>query len=230
MKVVILAGGLGSRLSEYTQTIPKPMVKIINTPIIVHIMKHYAKYGFKDFIIATGYKSKIIKNFFKKKIKDWNVRIVNTGKNTMTGGRIKRLKKIINQETFMLTYGDGLSNVNLNSLLRFHKKNKNVATLTAVRPPARFGAIKIHGAKVTYFKEKSNLDEGWINGGFFIFEPKIFNYLKNDNTYLEREPMQMISKKKKLGAFKHRGYWQCMDTKRDKEILEKSIREKKYKI
>tara|TARA_Y100000590_G_scaffold334328_1_gene380434 strand:+ start:5833 stop:6525 length:693 start_codon:yes stop_codon:yes gene_type:complete len=230
MKVVILAGGLGSRLSEYTKTIPKPMVKIKNIPIIVHIMKHYSKYGYKDFIIATGYKSKIIKNFFKRKISNWNVRIVNTGKNTMTGGRIKRLKKIINQETFMLTYGDGLSNVNLNSLLKFHKKKKNIATLTAVRPPARFGAIKLRGAKVTYFKEKSNLDEGWINGGFFIFEPKIFNYLKNDNTYLEREPMQMISKSRKLGAFKHRGYWQCMDTKRDKEILEKSIREKKYKI
>tara|TARA_B100000029_G_scaffold513343_1_gene612645 strand:- start:474 stop:1166 length:693 start_codon:yes stop_codon:yes gene_type:complete len=230
MKVVILAGGMGTRLPEYTKAIPKPMVKINNTPIIIHIMKHYAKYGFKDFLIATGYKSKVIKNFFKRKISNWNVKIVNTGKNTMTGGRIKRLKKLINKETFMLTYGDGLSNVNLNSLLRIHKKNKSIATLTAVRPPARFGAIKVYGNKVIYFKEKSNLDEGWINGGFFVFEPKIFDYLKNDNTYLERDPMEKISKKRKLGAYKHKGFWQCMDTKRDKEILEKSIREKKYKI
>ncbi len=230
MKVVILAGGMGTRLSEYTKSIPKPMIKIKNTPIIIHIMKHYAKYGFKDFLIATGYKSKIIENFFRKKISNWNVKIINTGKNTMTGGRIKRLKKLINKEVFMLTYGDGLSNVNLNSLLRFHKKNKNIATLTAVRPPARFGAIKVNGPKVTYFKEKSNLDEGWINGGFFVFEPEIFKYLKNDKTYLEREPMQMISKKRKLGAYKHKGFWQCMDTKRDKEILEKLIKEKKYKI
>ena len=147
MKVVILAGGMGTRLSEYTKSIPKPMVKINNVPIIIHIMKHYAKYGFKDFLIATGYKSKIIQNFFKRKILDWNIKIVNTGKNTMTGGRIKRLKKFINDETFMLTYGDGLSNVNLNLLLKFHKKNKNVATLTAVRPPARFGAIKVNGSK-----------------------------------------------------------------------------------
>jgi len=230
MKVVILAGGMGTRLPEYTKSIPKPMVKINNIPIIIHIMKHYAKYGFKDFLIATGYKSKIIESFFKRKISDWKVKIVNTGKNTMTGGRIKRLKKLIKEEAFMLTYGDGLSNVNLNSLLKFHKKNKNLATLTAVRPPARFGAIKVNGSKVVYFKEKSNLDEGWINGGFFVFEPKIFNYLKNDNTYLEREPMQAISKKRKLGAYRHKGFWQCMDTKRDKEILEKSIREKNYKI
>jgi len=221
---------MGTRLPEYTKSIPKPMVKINNIPIIIHIMKHYAKYGFKDFLIATGYKSKIIESFFKRKISDWKVKIVNTGKNTMTGGRIKRLKKLIKEEAFMLTYGDGLSNVNLNSLLKFHKKNKNLATLTAVRPPARFGAIKVNGSKVVYFKEKSNLDEGWINGGFFVFEPKIFNYLKNDNTYLEREPMQAISKKRKLGAYRHKGFWQCMDTKRDKEILEKSIREKKYKI
>ena len=230
MKVVILAGGMGTRLSEYTKSIPKPMVKINNVPIIIHIMKHYARYGFKDFLIATGYKSKIIQNFFKRKISDWNIKIVNTGKNTMTGGRIKRLKKFINDETFMLTYGDGLSNVNLNLLLKFHKKNKNVATLTAVRPPARFGAIKVNGSKVVYFKEKSNLDEGWINGGFFVFDHKIFDYLKNDNTYLERDPMQIISKKRMLGAFKHKGFWQCMDTKRDKDILEKSFKEKKYKI
>mgnify|MGYP001480611078 CR=1 FL=1 len=227
MKVVILAGGMGTRLSEYTKSIPKPMVKINNVPIIIHIMKHYAKYGFKDFLIATGYKSKIIQNFFKRKISDWNIKIVNTGKNTMTGGRIKRLKKFINDETFMLTYGDGLSNVNLNLLLKFHKKNKNVATLTAVRPPARFGAIKVNGSKVVYFKEKSNLDEGWINGGFFVFDHKIFDYLKNDNTYLERDPFEKACKQKQLNAFKHNGFWQCMDTKRDKDYLEKIFKKRK---
>ena len=142
----------------------------------------------------------------------------------MTGGRIRRLKKLLNNETFMLTYGDGLSSVNINKLLSFHKKNKNLATLTAVRPPARFGAIKINGSKVTYFKEKSYLDEGWINGGFFVFEPQIFNFLINDKTFLEREPMQNLSKKRKLGAYKHKGFWQCMDTIRDKEILEKALK------
>ena len=230
MKVVILAGGMGTRLSEYTKSIPKPMVKINNVPIIIHIMKHYAKYGFKDFLIATGYKSKIIQNFFKRKILDWNIKIVNTGKNTMTGGRIKRLKKFINDETFMLTYGDGLSNVNLNLLLKFHKKNKNVATLTAVRPPARFGAIKVNGSKVVYFKEKSNLDEGWINGGFFVFDHKIFDYLKNDNTYLERDPFEKACKQKQLNAFKHNGFWQCMDTKRDKDRINKILNSKKIKF
>ena len=228
MNVVILAGGYGTRLSEYTKTIPKPMVKIYKLPIIHHIINHFRKYGFYKFIIASGYKEKVIKNYFNKK--KLNIKVVNTGLKTMTGGRIKRLKPLLKNETFILTDGDGLSNVNLNSLLKFHKKNKNIATLTAVRPPARFGAIGLKGDKVTYFREKSSLDEGWINGGFFIFEPEIFKFLKNDKTYLEREPLQKISKKNLLGAFKHRGYWQCMDTKRDKEILEKSIKQKKYKI
>lgn len=227
MIVVILAGGRGTRISEFTKLIPKPMIPIKNIPIIIHIMKHYSKFGFNDFIIAAGYKGEIIKKYFtKNKNKKWNVKIINTGKDTMTGGRLKRLKKYLKNETFMLTYGDGLSTVNIQSLLNFHKKNKNYATLTAVRPPARFGAIKIVRKKVTYFKEKSALDEGWINGGFFIFESKIFKYLKGDKTFLERTPLEKISKIRKLGAFKHKGFWQCMDTVRDKEILEKSFRKK----
>ncbi len=227
MKVIILAGGMGTRLQEYTKTIPKPMVKIKKIPMIIYIMKHYAKYGFKDFIIATGYKSKFIENFFKKKVKDWKIKIINTGRNTMTGGRIKRLQKFISHETFMLTYGDGLSDINLKKLLSFHKKNKNFVTLTAVRPPARFGGIKIDGAKVRYFKEKSSLDEGWINGGFFVMEPHIFKFIKNDKTVLERQPLEKICKKKKLGAYKHYSFWQCMDTIRDKKLLEEKL--KKFK-
>tara|TARA_B100000945_G_C20325596_1_gene569826 strand:+ start:369 stop:1076 length:708 start_codon:yes stop_codon:yes gene_type:complete len=228
IKVVILAGGYGSRLSEYTKTIPKPMVKIMGKPIIMHIINHYKKYGFQKFIIASGYKGEVIKNYFKKKNK--NIKVINTGLKTMTGGRVKRLKTYLHDQVFLMTYGDGLSDVNINNLLKFHRKSKNVATLTAVRPPARFGSIKLNNDKVTYFKEKSSLDEGWINGGFFVFEPLVFKYLKGDNTYLEREPLQIISKKKLLGAFKHKGFWQCMDTRRDKIILEKSIKQKKYKI
>ena len=224
MKVIILAGGMGTRLQEYTKTIPKPMVKIKKIPLIIHIMRHYAKYGFNEFIIATGYKSKFIEKFFKKKIKDWKITIINTGRNTMTGGRIKRLQKFINQETFMLTYGDGLSDVNIKKLLSFHKKNKNYVTLTAVRPPARFGGIKINGSKVDYFKEKSSLDEGWINGGFFVMEPKIFDFIKNDQTVLERQPLEKVCKKNKLGAFKHFSFWQCMDTIRDKRLLEEKLK------
>tara|TARA_A100001015_G_scaffold319631_1_gene443124 strand:+ start:2442 stop:3134 length:693 start_codon:yes stop_codon:yes gene_type:complete len=224
MKVVILAGGYGTRISEYSKTVPKPMIKIGGHPIIFHIMKHYSKYGFKDFIIALGYKGDVLKKFFKKKFYDWNIQLINTGKNTMTGGRLKRLKKYLEHETFMLTYGDGLSDVNLKSLLNFHKKNKKIMTLTAVRPPARFGAIKINNNYVSYFKEKSKLDEGWINGGFFVIEPKFLKYIKNDKTYLEREPLEKITKKKQLVAFKHHKFWQCMDTKRDKDYLEKILK------
>lgn len=224
MKVVILAGGLGTRLSEYTKYIPKPMVKILGKPIILHIMSHYAKYGFKDFYIAGGYKQKIIKDYFKNKKLGWNIKVIDTGQNTMTGGRIKRLKMYLKNESFFLTYGDGISNVNISKLLKFHKKNKCIGTLTAVRPPARFGAIKIIGNKVKYFREKSRLDEGWINGGFFVFSPKIFNYLKGDKTFLEKEPLSKLGERKKLSAFKHNGFWQCMDTIRDKEILESILK------
>ena len=230
MKVVILAGGLGTRLSEYTKKIPKPMVTLSGKPIIYYIMKHYSNYGFKNFIIASGYKKNVIKKYFKKKILNWNIDVVNTGLNTMTGGRLKRLKEIIGDETFLMTYGDGLSDVNIKRLMNFHKKTKSIATLTAVRPTARFGAIKIKGKKVSYFKEKSNIDEGWINGGFFVMEPKIFSIIKNDKTYLEREPFEILSKKKSLNAFKHHGFWQCMDTLRDKNLLENYFKKKKIKF
>ena len=228
MKVVILAGGQGTRLAEYTKKIPKPMVKIQKIPILEHIIRHYAKYGFKDFYIALGYKGEIISNFFKKHKTDWKIKLIKTGSKTMTGGRLKRLQKYLNKDTFMLTYGDGVSNVNLKKLLDFHKKNRKIATLTAVRPPARFGNIKLLGNKVKYFKEKSKLDEGWINGGFFVIEPEFFKYISNDKTYLEKEPLEKITKKKQLVAFKHEGFWQCMDTKRDKDYLEQIIKKIKF--
>ena len=226
MKVVLLAGGLGSRLSEYTRIIPKPMVKILKVPIICRIIKHYKKDGFKEFLIASGYKSKKIEDFFKKNLKDLDIKVINTGKSTMTGGRVKRLKKHIGEKRFLLTYGDGLSNINLKKLIKFHISRKNYVTLTAVRPPARFGGIKLNGQKVKYFKEKSRLDEGWINGGFFVMSHKIFKYLKNDKTVLERAPLEKICKINKLGAYKHHGFWHCMDTLRDKEVLEEAIRKK----
>ena len=230
MKVVLLAGGFGTRLSEYTKTIPKPMIDIDGKPLLLHIMKFYAKHGFKNFYIALGYKGEMIKKFFNKKFFDWNINLIETGKNTMTGGRLKRLKKYIGKETFMMTYGDGLSNVNLKKLLKFHKKNKKLVTLTAVRPPARFGALKLKGHHVSYFKEKSRLDEGWINGGFFVMEPEFLKFIKSDNTYLEREPLEQVTKKKQLAAFKHEGFWQCMDTKRDKDKLNKILNSKKIKF
>jgi len=230
MKVILLAGGFGTRLPEYTKTVPKPMINIAGKPMLLHIMKLYAKYGFKDFYIALGYKGEIIKKFFNKKFFDWNINFIETGKNTMTGGRLKRLKKYIGKETFMMTYGDGLSNINLKKLLKFHKKNKKLVTLTAVRPPARFGAIKLKGRYVNYFKEKSRLDEGWINGGFFVMEPEFLKLIKNDNTYLEREPLEKVTRKRQLAAFRHEGFWQCMDTKRDKDKLNKILNSKKIKF
>ena len=228
MKVVILAGGYGTRLSEYTKTIPKPMVKICGKPIILRIIEHYIKYGHKEFYIALGYKGDIIKKYFQKKKfgKDIKINLINTGINTMTGGRLKRLKKFL-KSTFLLTYGDGLSSVNINKLVNFHKKSKKMVTLTAVRPPARFGVIEIKGNIVKYFREKNLLDTGWINGGFFVIEPNLLSYIKNDKTYLEQEPFNKITKKNQLIAYKHKGFWQCMDTLRDKQTLEKKIKEKK---
>tara|TARA_B100001123_G_C15250765_1_gene1002678 strand:- start:474 stop:1166 length:693 start_codon:yes stop_codon:yes gene_type:complete len=230
MKVVLLAGGFGTRLSEYTKTIPKPMINVGGKPILFHIMKQYAKYGYKDFYIALGYKGEIIKKFFNKKFFDWNINLIKTGTNTMTGGRLKRIGKFIGQETFMMTYGDGLSNVNLKQLLKFHKKNKKLVTLTAVRPPARFGSLRLKGKHVSYFKEKSKHDENWINGGFFVMEPKFFKFIKNDNTILERTPLENAAKKRQLVAFKHEGFWQCMDTKKDKDYLSKILKSKKIKF
>ena len=222
MKVVILAGGFGTRISEYTKTIPKPMIPIKKIPILIHIINHYRKYNFNEFYIALGYKGQIIKNYFKKnKINNCKINLINTGLNTMTGGRLKRMSKYLGNKTFLMTYGDGLSDVNIKKLIQFHKKKKKLTTLTAVRPPARFGAIKIVNEKVKYFKEKSSLDEGWINGGFFVIEPKVFKFIKDDNTYLERGPLEKIASLGELVAYKHFGFWQCMDTLRDKEILEK---------
>ena len=229
MKVVILAGGLGSRLSEHTKTMPKPMVKINGVPIIIRIMSHYSEYGFKEFFIATGYKGNVIKKYFKKNFFNWKINVIDTGKKTMTGGRLKRLKKYLKDESFLMTYGDGLSNVNIKKLIKFHKRNKKMGTLTAVRPPARVGALKILNNKVKYFKEKSKLDEGWINGGFFVINKDFFKYIRGDNTFLEREPLEKISKKKQLTAYKHTGFWQCMDTIRDKEILEKIVKKSEKK-
>ena len=226
MKVVILAGGFGTRLSEYTKTIPKPMVKIAGKPILFHIMFHYAKFGFKDFYIALGYKGGVIKKFFKKKFYNWNINLIETGRNTMTGGRLKRLEKYLNKETFMMTYGDGLSNINLRKLLKFHIKNKKMVTITAVRPPARFGGIKLIGKNVSYFKEKSKLDEGWINGGFFVMEPEFLQLIKADHTYLERDPLVKASKKRQLLGYKYNGFWHCMDTKRDKDKLDEIYKKK----
>ena len=230
MKIVLLAGGFGTRMAEYTKTIPKPMININGRPLLLYIMKHYAKYGYKDFYIALGYRGEIIKKFFNKKFFDWNINLIDTGKNTMTGGRLKRLKKHIGKETFMMTYGDGLSDINLKKLLEFHKKNKKLVTLAAVRPPARFGVIKFKGQLVSYFKEKSKLDEGWINGGFFVMEPEFLKFIKDDQTYLEREPLEKVTKQRQLAAFKHKGFWQCMDTKRDKDKLDKALNSKKIKF
>ncbi len=229
MKVVILAGGLGTRISEYTKTIPKPMIKICGRPIIHRIIDHYIKYGHREFYIALGYKGNVIKKYFQKKKlnKNIKIRLIETGKNTMTGGRIKRLKKFLDS-TFLLTYGDGLSNINLKKLVEFHEKNKKLVTLTAVRPPARFGVIKIKGKNVKYFREKNALDAGWINGGFFVMEPKFLNFIRNDKTFLEQEPFKIVTKKNELLAFKHKGFWQCMDTLRDKKILEDKIKDRKF--
>ena len=229
MKVVILAGGFGTRIPEYTNKIPKPMVRIKNKPILMRIIEHYIKHGFYDFYLALGYKSKVIRQYIKsvKLSKNIKVHLIETGLNTMTGGRLKRFRNFLDKDTFMMTYGDGLSNVNLKKLLKFHKKNRKLVTLTAVRPPARFGAIKLKKDLVSYFKEKSRSDEGWINGGFFVIEPEFLKFIKNDNTYLEREPLEKITKLKQLSAYKHEGFWQSMDTKRDKDRLEEIYKNKK---
>ncbi len=229
MKLVILAGGFGTRMLEYTKTIPKPMVKVKKLPIIQHIINHYLKFGIKEFYIALGYKKEIIKNYFKNKKLKYKIHLIDTGLKTMTGGRIKRMKKFLErEEDFMLTYGDGISNVNINKLYKLHKKNKSLVTLTAVRPPARFGALRISGSKVRYFKEKSKVDEGWINGGFFVINKKFINFIKSDKTYLEREPLEKVTKLGKLSAYKHSGFWQCIDTKRDKDRVEKILENKKF--
>ena len=223
MKVVILAGGFGTRLSEYTDTIPKPMVPIGNKPIIEHIMGIYAKYGHKELYVALGYKGDVIKKYFKNLKKDWEINLIETGSDTFTGGRLKRLEKYLKNETFLLTYGDGLADININESINFHKKHKKMVTISAVRPPARFGSLSLNGSEVIKFKEKTQLGESWINGGFFVINPKFFNLLKNDKTVLESEPLEKATNLKELRAYKHEGFWQCMDHKLDKDALDLMI-------
>ncbi len=228
MKVIILAGGFGTRIVEYTQKIPKPMIKIGSIPLLTHIIRLYVSYGFKEFIIAAGYKKKVIQDYYLKSKEFKNIKIVDTGKQTMTGGRLKRLKPYIkNGENFFLTYGDGLSDINLNKLKRFHLKHKKIATVTAVRPPVRFGEMSIKNSRVSSFKEKPEIKSSWINGGFFALNYKVFDYIKNDKTSFEKEPMEMLSKNKNLMAYKHLGFWKCMDNLGDKNYLEKLYKKNK---
>jgi glucose-1-phosphate cytidylyltransferase len=227
MKIVILCGGKGTRLSEETRKIPKPMVKIGKKPILIHIMDYYKSFGFDNFILAVGYKQNIIRDYFKKNRAFNSVKVVDTGQNTLTGGRVLRLKKYFNkEETFLLTYGDGVTNLNLKNLIRFHKINRKIATMTAVKPPVRFGELIIKKNIVKKFEEKPQSSSGWINGGFFVLNYKIFKYIKNDLIMLEREPLEKLVKIKQLVAYKHNGFWQCMDTLRDKILLNKIFKKK----
>ena len=242
MKVIILAGGIGTRLSEYTNLIPKPMVTIGGKPILWHIMNTYAHFGHNDFYIALGYKSELIKDYFlnyralnadftvdlesgdithhQVESNSWKVTLVNTGADSMTGGRVKRMQSYIGNEPFLLTYGDGVADINLEELLSFHNDHGKMVTVSAVRPAARFGELEMHGNKVSNFQEKPQLHEGWINGGYFVVNPEFFELRDGDTTMLEREPLEKVTKAGELMAYKHNGFWHCMDTKRDHELLE----------
>ena len=242
MKSIILSGGFGTRLSEYTESIPKPMVTIGGRPILWHIMNTYAKYGYKDFHVALGYKAQVVKDYFLNyhqlnsdfsvdlssgKVKthqiekaDWQLTLVDTGLNTMTGGRVKKMKPYIGNETFMLTYGDGVTNINISKLVDFHKSHGKMVTVSAVHPAARFGEMNLDGVKVSSFSEKPQTTEGWINGGYFVIEPDFFDLIEGDDTILEKDPLERVTEMGELMAFKHDGFWQCMDTKRDREYLE----------
>jgi len=242
MKVIILAGGFGTRISEYSDTLPKPMIPVGGKPILWHIMNHYASFGHKNFYLALGYKAEVIKEFFLHyrtlnadftidletgKVSshqfnelDWKVTMVDTGHETMTGGRVKRMKSYIGDETCMLTYGDGLSDIDINKLITFHENHKKMVTITAVHPGARFGELEMKGEEVTSFQEKPQTVKGWINGGYFVIEPKFFDLIEEDKTILEKEPLEKLSQTGQLMAYKHNGFWQCMDTKRDRDNLE----------
>ena len=221
MKTVILCGGYGTRLSEETIIRPKPMVKIGNKPILEHIMGIYEYYGYNQFILALGYKREYIEKFYKNKNKK-NINLIYTGKDTKTGGRLLRLKGYLkNEKTFMLTYGDGVSDINIKKAIQFHNNHGKIATITAVRPPVRFGELKINRNKVKSFKEKPQVGQGWVNGGFFIFNNEVLNFIKDDQTMLEREPLEKLTKASQLMAFEHKGFWKCMDTMRDKILLNK---------
>ncbi len=220
MKAVILAGGYGTRISEESSIVPKPLIEIGGKPILWHIMKIYSAYKIDDFVICLGYKGEKIKEYFEQfDSKLWNIQLIDTGLDTMTGGRLKRIQDKIDN-TFCMTYGDGVSNINLNNLVTFHKEKKSLATLTAIHPPERFGVLNLSGDYVTEFHEKHTGESSWINGGFFVFEPEIFDYLQNDSTVLERAPLETLAKEQKLSAFKHNGFWHPMDTLRDKKHLE----------
>ena len=242
MKAVILAGGLGTRLSEETHSKPKPMIEVGGMPILWHIMKTYASFGHKDFYVALGYKAEVIKEYFLNYRSlnsdftvdlasgdvlphqvdevDWKVTLVATGDSSMTGGRVKRMQKYIGDETCMLTYGDGVSDINLDKLMEFHKSHGKMVTVSAVRPAARFGELEMDGSRVSSFQEKPQLHDGWINGGYFVIEPEFFELIAGDNTLLEREPLEQATKAGELMAYHHDGFWHCMDTKRDHELLE----------
>ena len=220
MKAVILAGGYGTRISEESSLKPKPMIEIGGKPILWHILKIYSNYGINEFIICCGYKGNKIKEYFGNIDSTlWDVELVDTGLHTMTGGRLKRIQDHID-DTFCVTYGDGLSDIDINNLISFHREKKSLATLTAIHPPERFGVLNLSGDYVTEFHEKHSGESSWINGGFFVFEPGIFDYLRDDSTVLEKAPLETLAKEKKLSAFKHDGFWYSMDTLRDKKHLE----------
>ena len=243
MKVVILAGGLGTRLAEETEVRPKPMVEVGGRPILWHIMKHYAHHGFHEFVVALGYKGEFIKRWFldyyhlsgsitigladghtqwhQRECEDWTVHLMDTGPATSTGGRIKRLQKLLEGGTFLVTYGDGVADIDLKRMLAHHRAMGRVATITAVRPPARFGGLVFDGDRVAQFTEKPQIGEGWINGGYMALEPAAFDYLKDDRTVLEADAPERLATERQLAAYKHPGFWQCMDTLRDKQLLER---------
>jgi glucose-1-phosphate cytidylyltransferase len=242
MKVIILAGGFGTRLAEYTNIIPKPMIPVGGKPIIWHIMQTYARFGHKDFFVALGYKAEVVKEYFLNyralnadftvdlasgKVNshqidqvDWKVTLVNTGDASMTGGRVKRMKPFIGNETCMLTYGDGVADIDIDALLAFHRNHGKMVTVSAVRPAARFGELEIDGPRVASFQEKPQMHGGWINGGYFVFEPEFFDLISDDSTLLEREPLEQATQAGELMAYQHDGFWHCMDTKRDHDLLE----------
>ena len=242
MKVIILAGGFGTRLSEYTESLPKPMIRIGGKPILWHIMETFANFGHIDFYVALGYKAELIKEYFlhyrtlnadftvdlgtgivnshQLDEVDWKVTLVNTGQNSMTGGRVKRMKHYIGNETCLLTYGDGLSDIDLDQLITFHKSHGKMVTVTAVHPGARFGELEMKDEQVITFQEKPQTGQGWVNGGYFVIEPEFFDLIQDDKTILEREPLERVAQNGELMAFQHQGFWQCMDTKRDRDNLE----------
>lgn len=244
MKTIILCGGLGTRLGEETTVIPKPMVDVGDRPILWHIMKIYDHYGFRDFVLALGYKSSVIKHYFlnyhanmsnitvslasgdvqytTSDAEDWTVQLVDTGRRSLTGGRLRRLIDVVDGQTFMLTYGDGVADIDISALVAFHRRQGRIATVTAVRPAARFGNIVVEDDMVTEFQEKPQTGEGWINGGFFVFEPAVFNYLRGDDDVLEAHPLETLTAEGQLAAYRHPGFWQCMDTPRDRLYLEEA--------